>query len=429
MKPLYTLCLLGLAYFAQAQEYYYPPLQGNSWETISNTELGWCDEKVDSLLQFLEERDTKAFILLKNGRMALEQYYGTYTQDSLWYWASAGKSLMGVMMGLTQEDGLLDIEEPISNYLGEGWTSCTAEEENNILIRHQISMASGLDDSLEETGSINNCFDPECFVCIAAPETRWAYHNSAYRLSQDVMETATGFDKTLYTRTRLGNRIGMAGFWFNYIYFSTARDMARFGHLILSEGSWDGDQVMADQAYYQAMISPSQEQNKAYGYLWWLNGQESYQLPGLQFTFSGSLIPNAPDDMFAALGRDDQKIYVVPSLDMVVVRQGLAAGGVNPALSSFDNLLWEKIMNLDCLTAVEEVSTHREVWLSPNPTQDVLRVNGLEGRIQLRLYDLHGQMLQQIAGNEMNISEQPTGVYVLQAQSGRESLVFKVFKK
>ena len=135
---------------------------------------------------------------------------------------------MGMMIGIAQEDGFLDIEEPTSNYLGPGWTACcSTEDEAKIKIRHQISMATGLDDSVEESGSTNNCFTPECFECLAEPDTRWAYHNSAYRIVQDVMENATGLDKTVYTRTRLGNRIGMKGFWFNYIYYSTARDMAQ----------------------------------------------------------------------------------------------------------------------------------------------------------------------------------------------------------
>ena len=62
-----------------------------------------------------------------------------------------------------------------------------------------------------------------------------------------------------------------------------------------------------------------------------------------QLQFSGSIIPSAPNDMFMALGKNDQKIYVVPSKNMVVIRMGDAADNVNLALSTFDDVLWQKI--------------------------------------------------------------------------------------
>jgi hypothetical protein len=85
---------------------------------------------------------------------------------------------------------------------------------------------------------------------------------------------------------------------------------------------------------------PSQTFNLAYGQLWWLNGQASYIVPeGL--AFDGPLIPNASSDLVAALGKDDQKLYVCRSLDLVVVRLGAKADPTaRLALSEFDNDLW-----------------------------------------------------------------------------------------
>ena len=66
-------------------------------------------------------------------------------------------------------------------------------------------------------------------------------------------------------------------------------------------------------------------------------------MPQTQFQFNGKLIPSAPDDMFCALGKNDQKIYVVPSKKLVIIRMGDAADNVNLALSDFDDVLWQKI--------------------------------------------------------------------------------------
>ena len=155
-----------------------------------------------------------------------------------------------------------------------------------------------------------------------------------------------GMDFKEYLRARLQNKIGINGTWSNLldvrIFNSNSRGMARFGLLALNEGNWDGEQIYPVE-YHQQMTNTSQELNKAYGYLWWLNGKEDFQITVGQTVFPGSLIPNAPADMYAALGANDQKIYVIPSLEMVVVRTGDAAGTESFASSSFDNELWGRI--------------------------------------------------------------------------------------
>jgi hypothetical protein len=79
--------------------------------------------------------------------------------------------------------------------------------------------------------------------------------------------------------------------------------------------------------------------------LWWLNGKSSFIVPNEQTVNMGYLVPFAPADMYSAMGANDQRIYVVPSKKMVVVRMGEASNPANPnfAVSGFDNALWEKI--------------------------------------------------------------------------------------
>ena len=105
---------------------------------------------------------------------------------------------------------------------------------------------------------------------------------------------------------------------------------------------WNSTQII-NENYLTVATNTSQNINQAYGYLWWLNGKSSYHLPSTQFEFSGTIIPNAPLDMYCALGLNDQKIYVVPSKKIVIIRMGNSADGSNFALSDFDNVLWGKI--------------------------------------------------------------------------------------
>jgi CubicO group peptidase (beta-lactamase class C family) len=139
----------------------------------------------------------------------------------------------------------------------------------------------------------------------------------------------------------------MTGLWINTgylnIYYSNARSMAKFGLLMLNKGKWDQTALMTDSNYFNSMVNTSQNLNLSYGYLWWLNGKTSHMLPQTQIVFNGNLTPNAPADMFAALGKNDQKIYIVPSQKLVVIRMGESAGNVQLALSSFDSELWGKL--------------------------------------------------------------------------------------
>jgi len=119
--------------------------------------------------------------------------------------------------------------------------------------------------------------------------------------------------------------------------------MARFGLLNLNSGTWNSTPILSDLNYFTEMTSSSQSLNKAYGYFWWLNGKESYKLPGTTLEFPGKLIPNTPDDLFAGLGKNDQKLYVIPSKSLVIIRMGDHSGSSLLGPSGFDNDLWEKI--------------------------------------------------------------------------------------
>ncbi|MBO9634025.1 MAG: serine hydrolase [Chitinophagaceae bacterium] len=322
---------------------YFPPINSTEWQITSPASLNWNSTAIDGLYTYLEGKSTKAFIILKNGKIVLEKYFGTFTQNSDWYWASAGKTMTAFLTGIAQEEGLLKLSDKSSKYLGSGWTSLSAAKEDLITIRHQLTMTTGLDDGVTD----NDCTAPDCLVYKADAGTRWAYHNAPYTILDKVIEAASGKSFQTYFQQRIRDRIGMRGLWvksgYNNVYGSDARSMARFGLLLLNKGKWDQTEILKDKDYFNAQISTSQNFNPSYGYLTWLNGKQDYMLPSVQTVFPGSLAPNAPADMYCALGKNDQKIYIVPSQSLVVIRMGDAAGNSHLALSSFDNELWGKV--------------------------------------------------------------------------------------
>ncbi len=323
---------------------YFPPVAGTEWQTTTPASLGWNETALNDVYTYLQQKNTKAFIILKKGRIVTEKYFGSFTADSLWYWASAGKTITAMLVGIEQQEGLLNISDKSSKYLGTGWTSLPQQKEDLITIRNQLTMTTGLDDAVTPD---NDCTSPECLVYKADAGTRWAYHNAPYTVLDKVVEAASGTTFNDYFQQKIRNPIGMNGLWlpsgYNNVYYSNARSMARFGLLLLNKGKWNQTAILSDSNYFNAQTNTSQNLNPSYGYLTWLNGKASYMLPTLQFVFSGMLTPNAPAEMFAALGKNDQKIYVVPSQKLVVIRMGESAGNVQLALSSFDNELWGKL--------------------------------------------------------------------------------------
>ncbi len=319
---------------------YYPPVNGNEWETTSISSLKWNESALKPLTDFLIQKNTKSFIVLVNGRIVLEQYFNGHTAAASWQWNSAGKTLVTATTGIAEQEGLLAINDRVSQYLKAGWTSAPLAKENLITCKHLLTMSSGLNDA-------NQLVTPANLSYIADAGTRWSYHNVFQKL-MDVVEAAGNQSFENYFAAKLRNRIGMEGYWNNglifRIYNSNTRSMARFGLLALNKGRWNNDQIL-NEAFFNASISSSQNINPAYGYLWWLNGKTSFMVPGGQTVYTGALVPAAPADMYAAMGAEDQRIYVVPSRKMVVVRMGNVADPSNPsfALSGFDNELWQKI--------------------------------------------------------------------------------------
>lgn len=320
-------------------ELYFPSLNTNDWETIDSKDLNWNEGQLQPLLNFLEESNSKSFMILYNGKIVVEEYFNNHNANSIWYWASAGKTLTTAITGIAQDEGFIDINNKVSDYLGKNWTSIPLEKENLITPKNLLSMNSGLDDTLGDDVS------PENLKFIEDANQRWAYHNVYVKL-QDIIENTTNTSWNTYFNTKLKDKIGMTGAWRNVgdlnVYWSNTRSMARFGLLNFANGKWENNQIVSESFLLEA-TNTSQNINEAYGYLWWLNGKSTYHLPQTQFTFPGKLIPNAPDDLVAALGKNDQKIYIVPSKNLVIIRMGESAESSNFALSSFDNDLWEKI--------------------------------------------------------------------------------------
>lgn len=306
---------------------YFPPT-GGDWETTTAAAAGLTEPGLAAVVDLVGGAKSQSLVILHEGRIVTEHYWKRATADTTRDIASCQKSVTSTLVALARDKGLLGLDEPVSSHLRAGWTNAAAADEGAITIRHLLTMTSGL--------------DPNSLKVVAAPGTAWRYNTEAYQKLRRVLEAAAGTDintlsqEWLFASIGLGNPAAWAPrpggpvstdavgdtLWGLDL---TAREMARYGLFAMRNGEWAGDQI-TDPGWFAEAWTPI-AQKADYGYLWWLIGKGHLGAKG------------APADLVAALGAQDQKIYVVPSLGLVLSRQGDAANDVTAAESDFDAAL------------------------------------------------------------------------------------------
>jgi len=414
MKSIYWILIFFAIRNTCIAQTYFPPASG-TWETISWEEAGLCPDSLNAVLDYLQQEDTKAFVLLYNGKILNETYFGSFTADSVWYWASAGKTLTSALIGIAANQDGLDLDAPTSNYLGNGWTSLSAAEENNITVRHQLTMTTGLDDGVVD----DDCTLPACLQYFADPGNRWAYHNAPYTLLDNVLQSATGFNNNQYFYQKIGTPCGINGLFinsgYNKVFYSTPRNMAKYGLLLQNSGVWNGN-VIIPPNYHSMMTSPSQNFNQSYGYLTWLNGQNNYMIPEMQWVIPGMLAPNAPSDTYAALGKNGQVISVSPDENLTWIRMG---NGNNELVSvTMLDDVWSRLQYVFCANTTLERASKEWVVIKNNGSNPVISFN--QPHLNYLITDLIGNSSSINGNSQSSTLSLANGIYFISCPSHPE---------
>lgn len=301
------------------------------WPHATPADAGFNPEGFDEGLRYAMERRTTALVILRHGSLVHEEYAEGWNPMTSGPIYSAGKSIVGTLVGLAQQEGLLSLDDSCARWFPQ-WRGDPREA---ILVRHLVSMTSGLLCTFHS--DFVACMQEEDETAygltlrqVHPPGTHWDYNNTAYRLLHSLLERASGMDLDSFSHRALFDRLGMpcaswelrrTGTASNPQHIlCSARDLARFGQMILDGGRHAADSIM-DPAFLADSFSRGSG-NGAYGLLWWLNGGSSYRLPYKNSPFEGPLFPSAPPDTRAGLGYRDNKLYVIPSLGIVVARLG-----------------------------------------------------------------------------------------------------------
>ncbi len=272
-----------------------------------------------------KQKRTAAVVVAYKGKLVAAQYWmeQSVTPDTrLWGW-SMNKSIVNAMVGVLVKQHKLS---PEASAPVEAWLQ---DKRRDITINDLLNMSSGLEWN-EDYGDISdvttmlykerNCYQyASSFPFSKKPGTEWKYSSGTANILSGIIRFALNDDKRYFEfpYTEIFRKIGMNsmvletdahGYFVGSSYgYATATDWAKFGQLYLQDGVWQGDSILPKD-WVAFTSTPAKAANGEYGAMFWLNR-------------SGKL-PDAPADMISCQGHRGQRVFIIPSRELVVVRLG-----------------------------------------------------------------------------------------------------------
>lgn len=264
------------------------------------------------------------------------------------------KSILSLVVGRAEEQGLLGVDDPIGKYLPAGLGD---EAHRALTIKQFLTMTTGLrmNWTREIGGELNATKVDRVREALSlpidhTPGTWFEYAQTPLFVLTYVVEQAVGQDFQDYTDQQLLSKIGIPRTdWFwgrdavghsdgpGWSVFMRPVHFPRFGQLLMHEGTWNGERLI--NASYIDQLRTGTEANPGYGYLYWLNSADHFVNASIwgRHQIDGTPIPTAPKDMYFSWGYVGQHTFVIPSLNMVVTRTGNLAPDTLEALDDPGN--------------------------------------------------------------------------------------------
>jgi len=308
------------------------PTGGGAFERSSPSAVDLDPAGVREAIDFATRRRARSVRVYRHnclvGTSRLDPVTGG-AQRNVW---STTKGVVALLVGRATQLGELSVTDEIGEYITEA-----DDAHGRITIEQLLTQSSGL--PLNWTNEVSELPPDTVRYTLGLPfedepGTDFEYGQTTVTVLAHAVERAVGTDLQAFAQAELFGPIGIDRedwFWrrdragnthgFAYLY-STPKDLARIGHLALRGGKWGGEQLIAE-SYLGKATTPS-DTNGFYGYLLWLNEAEggyTVDFPDRKVV-DRRLVESAPRDMYMFVGFQDQIIFVIPGLDMVVIRTG-----------------------------------------------------------------------------------------------------------
>jgi CubicO group peptidase (beta-lactamase class C family) len=326
----------------------------DSWKTSTPEEQGMSSEKLNQLTEYLfpnnfDEKDktgirTDSVLIIKNGYIVYEKYGRGYSDSSPHLLWSISKSITNALVGIAIEKKIIQKTDQVSKY----FNFIPSDDHKKIQIHHLLNMSSGLKSEEDyETGPLrstviamlytrgkNDMGEFSFKLPIRSEPGTFVYYSSCDTniLTYILKKSMEPKNYNSFPWVELFNQIGMKNITFeqdssgtfvgsSYIY-ATPRDTAKFAYLFLNNGNWNGKKILSEEwitysrtpsPAYTTTVNYKSAEEFQYTALWYSN----FPIPEKKISQPW---PDAPIDTFAALGHWGQSIFIIPSLDLIVVR-------------------------------------------------------------------------------------------------------------
>ena len=314
------------------REYTYriPVELDDGWQTSSLKEEGVSKDKINELMRRIlnghdQFKNVHSILLVKNGKLALEEYfYGTH-RNHMHPVQSDTKSVTSILMGIAVEKGFIEnINQPVLDFFPEITPAKLNADKRAITIEHLLMMAPGLQCRDSQHYKWRGIFEMRQsrdwiqfmldLPMAEAPGTRFEYCNGASFLLSAIIQKATGIRTLEFAEEHLFNHLGITdlrwpanpqGITIGWGEMRLKpRDMAKIGYMMLKGGRWKSRQIVSHNWVKESTRAHIKAGGYQYGYQWW-RGK--------------TITNNQIIDAFWAWGHGGQFIFVLPELDLVVV--------------------------------------------------------------------------------------------------------------
>ena len=364
----------------RVEGYKVPADRGDGWKTASADSLGLDSQKLSNLTQSLRawpELGVHAVLIERNGRLIYEEYFDGFdekwgtslgrvsmTAETKHDLRSVTKSVVSTLVGIAQGEGAIkSLDEPVLNYFPE-YPELNTPERRRVTLEHVIAMTSGFEwnedipytDPRNDEIRMTRDSQPLRYALSRSfkhnPGDEFNYNGGLTQVLAAVLERATKTEVEVYARTKLFEPLGITDVeWVGDLAGMPsaasglrlrARDLAKIGSLFLHDGKWNGKQVvpgswvdLSTRRHFRFRPRAGSDAGGEFGYsyFWWYNCFPS---------------PSGLVEARAAVGNGQQRVFVLPGLNMVVT---IFAGRYNDFRSA--NTLGSRILREHIIPSVK----------------------------------------------------------------------------
>jgi CubicO group peptidase (beta-lactamase class C family) len=305
----------------------------DGWETSSLSMEGLDSSKIRDMIYSIVNKRYKGIhsvLLVKNGKLVLEEYFYGYNRDQLHELHSVSKSITSILVGIAIDRKMIpNVDKQVHEFFPDHTDTRWVDQKYDITLKHVLTMSTGIDwdeRSKPLTDSRNDIvamvFYSDNWIryvlnkeLIEPPGERFNYSGGLNILLGGIIKESSGLYADKFAEGYLFGPLGISDYYWHRHRDGTIntqgglalrpRDMARIGYVMLRGGNWKGKQIVS-----QEWIKESTENH--------ISGDYGYGY-GYQWRSGKTVINEEPIRTFFAWGRGGQFIFVFPTLDLIAV--------------------------------------------------------------------------------------------------------------